>query len=86
MSRRQEKTSSEQKDMLVSFMLEHLDFAQGKLLGVEGRVNHNKLWEEVTQLLNRLDGATKNNVKWQISAEKAVENFSYLSANLNEHV
>ena len=34
---RNQRINSNQKSILVDFMAEHLDLAQGKLLGVEGR-------------------------------------------------
>ena len=62
---RNQRINAEQKSTLVDFMSDHLDFAQGKLLGVEGRKKHGELWDQLSALLNAEGEEPKSVTKWQ---------------------
>ncbi|KAK4882302.1 hypothetical protein RN001_005621 [Aquatica leii] len=59
------KITAVQKENLISFMEDHSDFAEGKLLGVDGRKVRAALWEILATQLNSCDGPKKSTTKWQ---------------------
>lgn len=63
-NKRAEKVAAEQKEILVDFMCDHMDFARGKLLGPEGKITSNNLWLVLCQQLNSV-GPEKSLTQWQ---------------------
>ncbi|XP_071054261.1 uncharacterized protein [Onthophagus taurus] len=63
--KREANMSYSQKAALVAFMTDHAEFLQGKVAGIERKEERNRLWEELTVLLNNIEGAVKDSTKWQ---------------------
>lgn len=61
---RDHRITTVQKDILVEFMLDNIDFARNKLIGSEDRIQHNNLWAILLENLNAA-GPKKEVKKWQ---------------------
>lgn len=55
------KATARQLEVMVDFMENHLEFAKGRLKGVDNE----SLWNELRKKLNRYDGPTKKVVGWK---------------------
>ncbi|CAH1106695.1 unnamed protein product [Psylliodes chrysocephalus] len=65
MSGRVPRTHSFQWSTLVDFIEQHPEMVTHKFVGINGRENFNKLWEELTTLLNSTGFGSKDCKKWQ---------------------
>ncbi|KAF5283219.1 hypothetical protein FQR65_LT14048 [Abscondita terminalis] len=61
----EQRISTEQKEVLLDFMISHPEFSKTKLLGVEGRKTKNALWAVLTEQINACEGPSKPVEKWQ---------------------
>lgn len=60
-----EQITAVQKQALVNFMWEHVEFARNELCSsLEGKITTNNLWEELSEILN-IFGPPKSISKWQ---------------------
>lgn len=48
----EQRVSVEQKDTMVDFMLDNINFTCNKLVGIEGRKNCSNLWTVLANTLN----------------------------------
>ncbi|XP_046388580.1 uncharacterized protein LOC124173098 [Ischnura elegans] len=62
------KISLYQRELMLQFMLEHLDLARGRISGPQAGLRKSELWRELTDLLNSCPtGGSKTPEKWSRS-------------------
>lgn len=59
------KVTAEQKQIIIDYMQENHIYLVGKFGGVEGRVNKDEKWKEITNILNALGPPKKDAAKWK---------------------
>lgn len=58
------RSSEKQLDYLIDSMLNNKQFASGKFVSVQGKKQHNEMWEKLTRELNEI-GPQKTAEQWK---------------------
>jgi len=64
------KVSTRQIEYLVIYMQNHAAFATNKLLGAQGKIIHDKQWQDLTEKLNSIEGPIKTVENWKKVCKK----------------